>query len=68
MKIELLPALSDNYMYLLIDVDSKEAAIVDPVEPVKVCRSVRNLLLKRLKKERHGEPLQCLKFHFSIFN
>ncbi len=37
MKVELLPALSDNYMYLLIDVDSREAAIVDPVEPVKVC-------------------------------
>ena len=36
MKIELLPALSDNYMYLVIDVDSKEAAIVDPVEPIKV--------------------------------
>lgn len=37
MKVELLPALSDNYMYLLIDVDSREAAIVDPVEPLKVC-------------------------------
>lgn len=37
MRIELVPALSDNYMYLLIDVDSREAAIVDPVEPNKVC-------------------------------
>lgn len=37
MRVELLPALSDNYMYLLIDVDSREAAIVDPVEPIKVC-------------------------------
>lgn len=37
MRVELLPALSDNYMYLLIDADSKEAAIVDPVEPIKVC-------------------------------
>lgn len=36
MKIELLPALTDNYMYLLIDEDTKEAAIVDPVEPRKV--------------------------------
>lgn len=36
MKIELLPALTDNYMYLLIDEDTKEAAIVDPVEPGKV--------------------------------
>lgn len=37
MRIELLPALTDNYMYLLIDVESKEAAVVDPVEPIKVC-------------------------------
>ncbi|TNN66142.1 Hydroxyacylglutathione hydrolase, mitochondrial [Liparis tanakae] len=36
MRVELLPALSDNYMYLLIDVESREAAIVDPVEPIKV--------------------------------
>lgn len=36
MRVELLPALSDNYMYLLIDADSREAAIVDPVEPIKV--------------------------------
>ncbi|XP_070779108.1 hydroxyacylglutathione hydrolase, mitochondrial-like isoform X4 [Enoplosus armatus] len=41
MKVELLPALSDNYMYLLIDVDSREAAIVDPVEPIKVVEAVR---------------------------
>ncbi|XP_063046826.1 hydroxyacylglutathione hydrolase, mitochondrial isoform X1 [Engraulis encrasicolus] len=41
MKIELLPALSDNYMYLLIDEDTKEAAIVDPVEPVKVVEAVK---------------------------
>lgn len=36
MRVELLPALTDNYMYLLIDVDTREAAIVDPVEPIKV--------------------------------
>uniref|UniRef100_A0A3Q2Z5E0 Hydroxyacylglutathione hydrolase, mitochondrial n=1 Tax=Hippocampus comes TaxID=109280 RepID=A0A3Q2Z5E0_HIPCM len=41
MRVELLPALSDNYMYLLIDTDTKEAAIVDPVEPVKVVEAVR---------------------------
>ncbi|KAM9391385.1 hydroxyacylglutathione hydrolase, mitochondrial-like isoform 1-T1 [Pholidichthys leucotaenia] len=41
MKVELLPALSDNYMYLLIDEDTREAAIVDPVEPVKVVEAVR---------------------------
>lgn len=36
MKVEILPALTDNYMYLLIDQDTKEAAIVDPVQPQKV--------------------------------
>lgn len=36
MKVQILPAWSDNYMYLLIDEDTKEAAIVDPVEPDKV--------------------------------
>ncbi|KAM8844593.1 hydroxyacylglutathione hydrolase, mitochondrial isoform 1-T1 [Spinachia spinachia] len=41
MRVELLPALTDNYMYLLIDVDTKEAAIVDPVEPIKVVEAVR---------------------------
>ena len=37
MTIKLLPALSDNYMYLLIDKATKEAAIVDPVNPQEVC-------------------------------
>ncbi|XP_074866323.1 hydroxyacylglutathione hydrolase, mitochondrial isoform X3 [Carettochelys insculpta] len=36
MKVELLPALTDNYMYLLIDEETKEAAIVDPVQPQKL--------------------------------
>ncbi|XP_072124748.1 hydroxyacylglutathione hydrolase, mitochondrial [Mobula birostris] len=41
MKIELLPALTDNYMYLLIDNETREAAIVDPVEPKKVVEAVK---------------------------
>lgn len=36
MKIKILPALQDNYMYLVIDEKSREAAVVDPVEPEKV--------------------------------
>ncbi|XP_031562767.1 hydroxyacylglutathione hydrolase, mitochondrial-like [Actinia tenebrosa] len=40
MRVRLLPALSDNYMYLLIDENTKEAAIVDPVEPKKVVSAV----------------------------
>lgn len=42
MRVELLPALSDNYMYLLVDVESREAAVVDPVEPLKVRGPSRN--------------------------
>ena len=33
MTVHVLPALSDNYMYLLVDKTTKEAAIVDPVHP-----------------------------------
>ena len=40
MRVKILPALSDNYMYLLVDEESKEAAVVDPVEPETVLRSV----------------------------
>lgn len=36
MRVKLLPALEDNYMYLLIDEDTKQCAVVDPVEPAKV--------------------------------
>uniref|UniRef100_A0A3P8WGG2 Hydroxyacylglutathione hydrolase n=1 Tax=Cynoglossus semilaevis TaxID=244447 RepID=A0A3P8WGG2_CYNSE len=46
MRVELLPALSDNYMYLLIDADTREAAIVDPVEPIKVVEAVRKHSVK----------------------
>lgn len=36
MKILPIEALSDNYMYLLVDEKTKECAAVDPVEPKKV--------------------------------
>lgn len=36
MKIDVIPALQDNYMYLLTDSQTNQAAIVDPVEPEKV--------------------------------
>lgn len=36
MRVQVLPALQDNFMYLIIDEKTKEAAIVDPVEPKKV--------------------------------
>jgi len=41
MRVRTLPALEDNYMYLLIDDKTKEAAIVDPVEPDKVIKAVK---------------------------
>lgn len=41
MKVELIPALTDNYMYLLVDEDTREAAIVDPVQPQKVVDAVK---------------------------
>ena len=40
MKIRLIPALADNYMYLLIDEKTRNAAIVDPVEPTSVLEAV----------------------------
>lgn len=39
MKIRILPALDDNYMYLIIDEKSRKAAIVDPVEPKSVLKA-----------------------------
>lgn len=36
MRVQILSALQDNFMYLIIDENTKEATIVDPVEPKKV--------------------------------
>ena len=38
LTVTAIPALEDNYMYLLVDTDTKQAAAVDPVEPEKVCQ------------------------------
>ena len=40
MRVRILPALSDNYMYLLVDTNTNQAAIVDPVEPETVLAAV----------------------------
>ena len=41
MKVRILPALTDNYMYLVVDEATKEAAIVDPVAPEVVVEAVK---------------------------
>ncbi|KAL7746379.1 hypothetical protein RI367_008309 [Sorochytrium milnesiophthora] len=42
LKVVPVPCLSDNYAYLLIDVPSKVAAAVDPVEPDKVIKAAQH--------------------------
>ncbi|KAL0841476.1 hypothetical protein ABMA28_015153 [Loxostege sticticalis] len=41
MDVKILPALQDNYMYLIVDKATKEAAIVDPVDPNSVLQAVQ---------------------------
>ena len=36
MTVRVIPALQDNYMYLIEDRATREAAIVDPVNPERV--------------------------------
>ena len=43
MDVHILPALEDNYMYLLVDKKSGEAAVVDPVQPSTVLEKVKEL-------------------------
>ncbi|XP_026750938.1 hydroxyacylglutathione hydrolase, mitochondrial [Galleria mellonella] len=42
MDVRILPALQDNYMYLIVDKATKEAAVVDPVEPSTVLKAVKD--------------------------
>ena len=34
--VQVVPALSDNFMYVIMDKATKESAVVDPVDPGKV--------------------------------
>ncbi|KAI6646772.1 Hydroxyacylglutathione hydrolase, mitochondrial [Oopsacas minuta] len=36
MEVKVVPALQDNFMYLLIDTNTKQSAVIDPVEPDKL--------------------------------
>jgi hydroxyacylglutathione hydrolase len=40
MRVVVVPALSDNYSYLIIDEKTGKAACVDPVEPEKVLEHI----------------------------
>ena len=49
MDIVPVEALEDNYMYFIIDKSTNEAAVVDPVEPVKLIDIARKENLKITK-------------------
>jgi hydroxyacylglutathione hydrolase len=55
MEVHILPALADNYMYLLVDEVSREAAVIDPVEPEKVLVAVqqKNVILSTILTTHH---------------
>lgn len=55
MIVKILPALQDNYMYLLVCPDTLQAAIVDPVEPDVVLSSVKreNVTLSSVLTTHH---------------
>ena len=41
-KVKILPALQDNYMFLIMDEKTKTAGVIDPVEPAKVLEAVHD--------------------------
>lgn len=56
MDVHIISALVDNYMYLIVDKQSGDAAVVDPVEPDKVVeliRSMKNLNLRTILTTHH---------------
>lgn len=55
LKVRIIPALEDNYMYLLIDSTLKSAIAIDPVEPEKIfkCMRTENVSLKAVLTTHH---------------
>ncbi|XP_034480444.1 hydroxyacylglutathione hydrolase, mitochondrial isoform X2 [Drosophila innubila] len=53
--VKILPALQDNYMYLIVDNKTREAAVVDPVDPELVIKTVQaeNLTLNKVLTTHH---------------
>lgn len=57
-QIKIIPALSDNYMYLIINTGTKEAVAVDPVESSKIlqlCNSLEVKLVTVLTTHYHSD-------------
>ena len=46
MRVKILSALQDNYMFLLIDEKTQKCAAVDPVEPEKVNNEICVIIMK----------------------
>jgi hydroxyacylglutathione hydrolase len=60
MKIKIIPALYDNYIFLLYDLTQKVAAVVDPAESSPVFQSLRELDLKLtaiFNTHHHGDHI-----------
>ncbi|KAH8405266.1 hypothetical protein KR222_001012 [Zaprionus bogoriensis] len=55
MEVKILPALQDNYMYLIVDNKTLEAAVVDPVDPDLVIKTVQehNVKLNKVLTTHH---------------
>ncbi|XP_034110062.1 hydroxyacylglutathione hydrolase, mitochondrial isoform X1 [Drosophila albomicans] len=53
--VKILPALQDNYMYLIVDNKTREAAVVDPVDPDLVIKTAQaeNLKLNKVLTTHH---------------
>ena len=55
MKVQLLPVLEDNYIFILIDEKNREAAVVDPAlaKPVIEFLDLNNLTLTKIFNTHH---------------
>ena len=55
MKVEIIKCLEDNYSYLVIDEDSRQACVIDPSEPEPIINFVEknNINLKFVLNTHH---------------
>jgi len=45
-QVHLVPILSDNYSYIIVDSKTNEAAVVDPAQPQPIVKKVKDLGVK----------------------